>query len=218
MNPHVIVLFIIGGLEFAFGVWLVKRYVRSESIISFSIFVFSVALWVWSNLFFFIPFDNHEFKVFVARSSWYIGVITTVSFLYFSRLFPYRTDFPKPSHLVASILPVILFIPFIFTNYFITDRFDKYGLVITGKWYFLFIIFFLVYWGIALTHLIRKYRNSGGIHKWQLKYFLIGVLIPLVAITISDVILPGLHVKYISYLGAETSIIWLAFCGWIVIK
>jgi len=108
---------------------------------------------------------------------------------------------------------------------FLTNKFQT-GMVFeggnqkffNGPLFFLFPIYFLFYWIWAVRNLIVKFKMTDGIHIYQLKLLLWGVLISSIIIIIFDIIYPLLGKVVISGLGPEFSIVWLGFTSYIILK
>lgn len=218
MNIHIYIVTAIGLLEAVFGTWLLVRYQRSRVNQLFAIFVLLVAVWVISNALYLFDFSDATL-IFIGRLSWFIGVPLSVAFLLFSREFPYPSDNSRFPSAVLTWLPIAFFFPLIFlTNYVITDHFTNIENFKTGELYFLYILFFVGYWGLALISLFAKFRQADGIHQKQLAVFLMGVIISLVFVLTTDIVLPSFDISYPTYIGSETSVIWLGFCYYIIKK
>ncbi|MFH0952586.1 MAG: histidine kinase N-terminal 7TM domain-containing protein [Patescibacteria group bacterium] len=220
MSAQGIVLLIIASLEVILGIYIVLRYQRSEINLWYVLFIFSVALWVGTNSYIYLTNPggaSYEFE----KISWFAGVLVTATFLMFSFYFPYKSKTISPHYLFLVIIPVLFFTPYIFAGKLflegikVTDQ--GYGIEV-GPLFYLFPIFFLVYWSWAITNLFKKFKVSDGVHHWQLKYLLIGVIVPVAIITITDIFLPWLSSSKLGWVGSASSAIWLGFTTYIILK
>jgi hypothetical protein len=85
----------------------------------------------------------------------------------------------------------------------------------------IFNILFVVYWIWAIVNLNQTYKASEGIHRWQLKNFLIGIVISSFFGILLNLIFPWLDIfmyDFLSVIGAITSVIWLGFTSYILFK
>ncbi|MFA5070530.1 MAG: histidine kinase N-terminal 7TM domain-containing protein [Patescibacteria group bacterium] len=218
------ILIPIAILELILGLYILSRRPRSAVSVSFAIFCFSVALWVFSNGFGYVLESPDSFKVFW----WYLtfpsaSLIASV-FLYFSWVFPYKSKEIRLREYLAVIIPTVVFsLVIAFSDIFIKGI--DFNLnpppFIFGPFYHVFAIYFLFFWIGALINLIIKYKKSDGIHRWQLKYLLIGVFLSSIFGMGTNLLLPYFfHLKTLSYdfIGPGSSIIWLGMVSYIIWK
>ncbi|MFH1366550.1 MAG: histidine kinase N-terminal 7TM domain-containing protein [Patescibacteria group bacterium] len=217
------ILIPIAILEFALGLYMIFRKPRSAVSVSFAIFCFSVALWVFSNGFGFIA-TSKMFQWFWWNLTFPAASAIASVFLFFSWVFPYKSKDIKIRDYILIITPTVFFsITLIFTDWFIKDiDYTKYPpQFVFGFLFHIFAIFFLIFWIGAFINLVLKYRKSDGIHRWQLKYLIWGVAFSSIFGMATNLLLPWvMHLITFSYdfIGPGSSIIWLGMVSYIIWK
>jgi len=218
MKIEVIILFIICFLELIWGVYFILTNFRSQVRRIYSFFIFSVFLWGMSNALF-IVINDLERAIFWGKLTYLAAISIAVFFLYFSWLFPYKNTEVKKIKKFILILPVIIvFILLYFTHSLVKGQVFRFGIndLVLGKAYYLFVVFFAGYmiWGII--NLFKKYFISDGIHRWQLKYLLWGVIVSSALGMTFNLILPLFGITRYGLYGPISSIAWLGATGYIV--
>lgn len=218
MMFHGYIMFAVAALELVLAAYL-SRYEKSPVTKWYVVFVLAVAAYVVSNA---MTYLNHDASIYIHLSQWFAGVVLTAAFLMFALYFPFRSDRPSQFESLIFWVPVVLF----FVMLYIAKDFiisldptflpakQNYGLSV-----WMFVVFFVLYWTLGISILVQKLLRSDGIHRWQLKTLLFGaVLVPLTFSTIFDVFLPIFNVVGYGWIGVETTIIWLGFTAYIMVK
>jgi len=206
-------------LDLLLGIYMLAKYQRSASIIWYSIITFGIVGYVFFNS---VTYLWPAAPVFYHLTQWYSGIIVTAAFLLFVLNFPFRIQGKGQFEGLLFWLPVVLFLDLIyFSGDFIVSLDpsrlpwkQNYGSAAP-----VFAVFFIMYWIVIVSHLLKKIKISDGIHRWQLRTFLYGaVLVPLLSSTIFDVFLPLNNIVGYGWIGPEFSIIWLGFTAYIMVK
>lgn len=212
-----IILIIIAIVEFILGLYILIKHQSQKIPIYYSLFIFSVVIWVLSNGIFVLTVSNFWGDLA------FVGAILLVAFfLVFAWVFPYEDKIIGVKRKLFLILPVIFFIVTLYINgIFIKEYSDPFhggSHDIHGPIYYFFVVYILTcfIWGISV--LINKFKKSDGIHRWQLKYFLIGIILSCIFGVTFNLILPLFGVSSYSSYGPASTIIWLGFTSYIILK
>lgn len=213
------ILVLIAIIDVVVGLRLVFRYQRSKSSILYGLVSFGIGLYVAING---LGYAGVIVGNPVVRYGWVGATIATVCFLGFSFSWPIPRK--KNDALLPLILwPAIIFIPaFMFTNLLVKDNgalkyTDGYNRA-NGDFLLFFYLFFVVYWVWSLINLWTLRKQSEGIHYWQLSTVFFGTLASLLLASTFDIILPGIGVGEIGYIGPLSTSIWLGFSGFVLLK
>lgn len=204
--------------ELVLGVFLLVKYRRGAVNSWYTLFVFAVTAWVGTNIFL-NGLQFGEQSLILEKVTWFIGVFITSFFLMFSFYFPFSKKKLSKSYLWLVIVPAIFFTVIIFSNdLFIKEVIESHSTytLVTGPLYFTFPVFFIFYWMWSVINLVTKFRIADGLHKWQLKYLLMGILIPLPIVLVTDILLPTVTDSALGWVGSVSSIIWLGFSAYII--
>ncbi|MFH0952587.1 MAG: histidine kinase N-terminal 7TM domain-containing protein [Patescibacteria group bacterium] len=209
-------LIIIGIIELFLGFFIFFRYQKQKIPLFYSLFIFGVAIWVIGNGLAYIGDLD-----FWARVTYVGATLLAAFFVLFTMVFPYQEKvINRGIKLLLLALVLVFSITIFIDGWFVesfTDVFGREGNNF-GLLYYPFMIYIpaLLAWGILL--LVNKFKKSDGIHRWQLKYLLVGVIFSGVFGLNFNLILPALGVSYLGYIGPGSSIIWLGFTTYIILK
>lgn len=215
-----IALLIIAALELLSGIYIFVTRVKGHIVYAHSIIVLGVVLWVAGNGMF--ALNTLVDALYFWTRFIYIGaVILTIGFVYFSYAFPY---FDVPLHRGTVLLLAGSFLYFTwvmgFTNKLLAgvQGQTQFGIhpVLFGDLYHLFIVWFLALFVWAFVNLLRKLKKAQGVHRWQIKSVFLGVLLSFLVGATFNVFLPLLGGPQWFFVGAGSSIFWLAFTSYIV--
>jgi hypothetical protein len=98
---------------------------------------------------------------------------------------------------------------------------DAWRSIIFGPGVHVFNVLYIYYLIWALVNFYKRFKSAEGLHRWQLKYFLIGLVISSVFGLLFDLIFPWLNIlmyDVYSVWGAMATIIWLGFSSYILFK
>ncbi len=168
--PILIILIILG-----FFVFIKNR--KSPVNISFSLFVLSIAFWVFA-LIFADGLKNYE-QVFLWNQLAMIGpAFVPVTFLIF--VIYYLKEYqPSIFTILALFIPAIIILIFIPTKYNIKEiKIRDWGSeVVPGSLYLFFLGYIIIYMGCGLYLLAKKYFRVSGLTRMQIKYIFGGIFL-----------------------------------------
>ncbi|MFA6198629.1 MAG: histidine kinase N-terminal 7TM domain-containing protein [Patescibacteria group bacterium] len=222
MQIHGYILLGVIILEALLGRYVYYRDRKNPVNIAFSLLVLCILIWVAINAKLALTIVADDIAWY--RSAYFTGLLIGASQLYFVWVFPYRTFVISRKKAAILLLPVVVFIHFIFFTRFIISGIQNVGVTARGEFgngFYVYLIIFACYFIVGFYSLLKKYIHSDGIHRWQLKYIFISILIPFLINILLDMVLPALHVTrmpWMEYFGAESSVIWLGFTSYVLFK
>lgn len=213
-------LLVIALIEFILGLLFIFKYQKSQTTIWYGLFCIGVSVYVASNG------SGYIFGAsgggFNEHAGWAGGIIATIMFLPFSYSFPITRK--KISELLSLVMwPFVIFLPAsLFTDLLISNKgiykFGESYETSVGIYFWVMILFFGVYWFWSFINLIASHQTSDGIHRWQLKYLILGTLLSF-AVTVSfDIIIPLVTSSRFGYVGSLFTSVWLGFTSYILLK
>lgn len=223
MDIRPIIIFIISGLTLFLGFYILSKNPKAELNRAFLVTALGVTLWTVSNGV--VAFLEREANILFFYKLTYVGgAIIIGAFLWFAIAFPFRLSNPGWKTWTTIIgVPVILSILSLATDLIINGvRGSNFFLDTTsGPLYWLYVAFFLVFFGRAFYLLIKKLLRADGIHFWQLKYVLLSVAVPFVIATITDIIMPWIGYDrsgWTWYAGSLSTSVWVALTSFILFR
>ena len=179
-----LVLLIAGLVNLVMSFLVIKRGAKSKINLYFALLTFFNLTWaiglIMSN-----SVSNIDMVSFYDRSTNLSGIGIIMSLFYFTLHFPYQRE--KISDIKTKIiwLLAILLSVSIYTKWFVVDTvwIDKFPYYVAYYYKPVFIIytayfFVLAVWSIYL--LVKKYKQTEGLIKKQLKWLIIAIIIGLV--------------------------------------
>ena len=213
MITHGIILLIIGTVELLLGIYFIMRRRTGESAQWYKFLIFSVAIWVLCNAGAALVQGIDQKYIFIELT--YVGGgFIAAFFLLFSYTFPFLRKQLNSWFKFLILLPALLnVIVVIVSNQYFQSIEVKGALIIergSEALLFIFLIYFLFYWIWGLINLFKSYKVSDGIHRWQLKYLIVGLIVSSFIAIIADMVFPLLGVDFSgrNWIGSEFSIIW----------
>lgn len=185
---------------------------------SFAVFGASASLWALGIG---LSHNFQSLNPLATRFTFAAASFVPISVLYLFAHFPYLIR-PHPiaimraGGLLGAFFAVIAFSPLIAKEAY-TD--GKILTVVYGPFYSLFGIYFLGFFIYSIVFLIKKKRSSSGLVKLQLRYLVLGLLVPGLAATITNLIIPLFFgtSRFARY-GPFFSIIFLIFTAHAIIR
>jgi len=186
---------------------------KNQINIIFSVCIFSLALWVAS--FFIMRMTMQPYVPFQLAVA--LSTVTASTFFHFTLIYPKNEPV---SMLIVSLIyfPALLFsisvgkvisssivLPIGFKN--------EYGAL-----YPFYAIYIPALFCSGLGVLVKKYKNSTGIFRTQLKYIFFGVLLTFGVIFVTNLILPILGSSKYSGIGPLASIIFVSAVSYAIVK
>ncbi|MDZ7798501.1 MAG: histidine kinase N-terminal 7TM domain-containing protein [Patescibacteria group bacterium] len=191
---------------------------KKESII-FGFLVFVIGFWIFST--YLVDRAINENIALSLSKIVFIGpIIIPAILLHFSLVFPfYKNEITKKKLLFIYIVPLLLLV-LLYTNLIVKDvDIQEWGTnFIYGSFYLFFIIYFLLFIIYAFIEAIIKYKNSSGLHRMQMKYVFLGILISAVIAILTNIILPIFNIQEFSYIGIQSIIFFVVFTSYAIVR
>lgn len=185
--------------------------------ISFSIFTWALAAWIFGVSMFFLV-NEPGWRLFWARMCFLGPSIIPGAFLHFSMIFPKEKN---------SVPPVMVFLICILSLVFAVLSFTKL-MVHSANWGTLTINygiahkFFSLYLMAGMFggifFLIKSYKNSIGLERIQIKYCLLGIFIMTILGITFNLIVPMVSSSRLGHLGPVSTIIMVSFIAYAILK
>jgi len=205
-------------LNFTIAGYVYSKNPASSVNRSFALFGVSASLWALGIGL------SHNFQglnPLAARFTFAAASFVPLSVLYLFVCFPnvtapHPTAMMKAGSLVGIFFVAISFSPLIVKEAYTDGRILK---VAYGPFYSLFGVYFLGFFLYSIVYLFKKKRHSTGLVKLQLRYLILGLLVPGFAATVTNLIIPLLFgtSKFARY-GPFFSIIFLIFTAHAIIR
>ncbi len=205
-------------IQLGLGLLVYFQKPKSEINFSFAAFVLFFALWSFSA--YFVTQRTVPGLIWTDKFIFTPAALILAFFLHFTYVFPQKKKSLKSTHRILIFLfPlwVLALLPF---NLIIKDIVIKNQVVtpIFGPAYALYVFFALLYiiWG--LYNLIKSYATVSGIEKLQIRYVFFGLMLSLVALTISNLILPWLGEARLAAFGSYFTLFFVGFTAYAILK
>lgn len=187
-----LLLFFVTGLAVTLAVLVWRRRQHHLVNISFSLFTLSTGLWAFSVALFRLSHTTVT-ALHSQRMIYVMASIMACAFLYFAKEFPFvRRPFYKQFRYVVLVPFCITLLTLVFTDWFVVNvTVAESGNTARLGWLFVGWAIWLsayMWWGII--ELAIKYRQSTRLHKMQLRYIFVAVILPLVCSLPFSIILP----------------------------
>lgn len=140
-------------------------------------------------------------------------------FILFSSVFP-EGQLPSLGKVVLLSFPAFFFVLLSPTPLNVKDvKIEPWGASLeTGVLYPLLLFYFLIYIGAAFYNFIKKHKRSNRIQKLQIRYILIGYSVSLLIALMTNLILVSLGRSEYSIFGPPSTIIFVIFTTYAIIK
>ncbi len=189
------------------GLFTLTRNPKSATSQLFSLFVFTLALYLLINQFSLLPLELST-TLFWMRTVMIIALAVNILFFLLVKAFPSnKLNLSNKSWLIILLttLPVlgIVYTPLLFSD---IDPANRTPIPAPGM--VLFLLHTIAYLGTGAIILIKKWLKAKGVDKIQLNLFLLGTLIMFILILVSNVLLVLLFniSTFVSLLPIYTSI------------
>ncbi|MFA5026148.1 MAG: ATP-binding protein [Candidatus Shapirobacteria bacterium] len=184
------------------GFFALFRNKRNKTNLIFSLFIFSTAFWIFSNLM--VDLAETEASLLLWSKLTIVGVIFLAIFFWkFSLNFPRSKKYKIVYEILIWIAALILLL-FVPTRYNIMEVKLVPGgvpLVKTGELYIGLLAYIAIIFFSGFINLIKSYRASVGISKRQVTYVIIGVILSATGSIITNLILVILGFSGFANLG-----------------
>jgi signal transduction histidine kinase len=204
INP---VLYVTTAINFIIATIVISRGIRSLINIFFGLLSVSIGLWALAISGF---YSNANLDTSFNWVIWthFFALLTSLSFLYFSFLFPQKIISRKIYYLIPLVPAIIVSYLIFFSDLVIGDTFGIAYKV--NKAYNLYALVLLIYFFASYFLLYKQYKKSDTKEKQgQVKYIFIGYSIGSFLASFTDLLLPSVffNIFNFTWLGPVFSII-----------
>jgi len=215
MSSNEIVLTLIFIVNSVLSIFVFSKNRRNIINIIFSLFIFSIGVWSLS-----LALIQITTAMIWSHVTMISGVSMGTFFLVFSKVFPRADKKISSLTLFLFIFPAIIFIILVFLNLIVEGIEVKEGVAtpVLGPLYPLFMIYVIVYAGYAIVSLALKYKRATGISRMQLKYLFLGFSSFVLAIIITNIILPAVGMVQLTFLAPAFSLLLIGSILYSIIK
>lgn len=186
----------------------------------FSIFVFSISIWITANLF--VDISKTAYSALFWSKATLIGpILLALFFLFFVWSFLKKRF--SPAKYLYFIIPSILLLVFVPSKFNISNVvLPANGTppdVSPGWLYYPFAVYLIVYLGTALLDLYKTYKSSNNnlIHD-QIRYIFIGVLASSFLAIVTNILFLIIGLSQMASIGPLFSLIMIFFIMYAIIK
>lgn len=219
MYPILISLVI--TIEILFFILIFFRHIKKISNITFSLVVLFGIFWTASNFLADI-ISSDAWALFLTKSAYSSTSAIPLLLLAFTLFFPKKES---PAHFrryKIFVIPAgIALIILSYTNLIVSgiSRYETGVNIVAGRLFSLYSAYFAIYMGVAITLIIRKFRNTTGIEKQQLQYLLAGILITTIGGATFNLLLPTVTGDF-SYtkIGPSFILFLIGFTSYSIVK
>lgn len=221
-NVFLLIATIVANLGLGSFIFLKDRKNKVNN--SFSVILFLISLWSFSNLVFIFA-RSPEWVLFWRRITPCGGALLAGYFLYFSLLFPsgktrisalQKLLILGPGYVFAglSVFSRLLIGSFVFTDI----KYPFLGIADFGPLYKIYSIYLIVYFGWALFNLFVKFTRSEKLERLKIFYVLTGMTLAVIAGIVVSLLLPIFGVSQFFTLGPPFTLIMTGFITYAIIR
>lgn len=223
-STPILVLALVTLTNLVLAIFVYSKNRKSLVNISYSLFVFSVSMWAFTNALF-QKSDSLNSAYWWAILSYISAIFIGSSLLTFSFVFSENDQdiikrFKGFYGLIILIITVLITV-FVSTPQVVLKRIafeNGVKSLITTPLLFLYAISIVLLLGWSLINIFKKYRKSSGISRQQLKLIFIGLFISIALGVFFNLFLPLLGFYNFVWLGPDSAIIMVIFFAYAVIK
>ncbi|MFH1598049.1 MAG: histidine kinase N-terminal 7TM domain-containing protein [Patescibacteria group bacterium] len=219
MDIKSIISLVIGILMAIVGLYVFIRNPKARINKAFGFLVLILVLWVAGNI---VTSEVNDVKMasIWAKYIFSVALFLPITIIYFSWVFPYESKQVKKRDAFLLLIPVVLVFITLTTNFVVKglDGIGWHANTIFGSGLYLYILIFLGYWVWAIVNLVNKLNKSDGIHRWQLKNILWGIIPTSVIGIVSSLILPLYGNQNFIWLTLAALFIFIFFTSYIIFK
>ncbi|MFH1387286.1 MAG: ATP-binding protein [bacterium] len=199
------------------GFYVLLRTSRAKSGFYFAFFCFSLSLWAFAA--YMLQHSQNVGEVEFWGKYIFLGpVLIAYYFLNFSFIFP-SGEISKKVKLI-TILPTVVFL-FIIPTRLILAKGElalSGPVAIWGAAYPLFALYFLAYFFWGIFNFYKKYQNSKGQERNQIKYVFAGLFLSFIFGILFNLALPALGTSRYVNIGPFFTLILVAFTSYAIVK
>lgn len=205
---------------FSIAIFVYSKGTKSPTHIFFSLSLTSLSLYVLSNFLIDIVSDE-VISLFWVRASGVFISLQAVNFYLFSRFFISRFSLhSNVKRIIFSFSIVAFFSILSFTPWIIEDvKVDVYPVsVVRGSLYYSVISTVMIFLIAAVYIILKSYKAAYKFEKYQIKYFLTGVLISVSIAIFTNIFLPLIGESGYSRIGPTVMVVFGIMSGYALIK
>ncbi|MFH1508749.1 MAG: ATP-binding protein [bacterium] len=211
-------LIILQIINASLGAIVLYKNRKNKINIYFALLILFIIFWSVSN---YMSDNSLNNGLVWTRITFMAAIFIAWSLLRFSIIFPKRIfNLNKYFFYFTNILPLLISI-LLLTDLIIenVERYESGVTVITGKLYFLFLIYALIFFIGSIYALIRSYIKTKGNVRIQFKYFALGLFISLTIGLLTNLILPSITGNFIySKFGPYALVFFVSFATYAIVK
>ncbi|MBI5374207.1 MAG: hypothetical protein HZA77_02160 [Candidatus Schekmanbacteria bacterium] len=185
----------------------------------FLILTLCITAWMVGN---FLADNAETNNLLWTRITYLASTLIAPVLLYLARIFPDEKTDSSITSKALIFLPALILTTLLFFTDLLVSGIEKFSWginVITGRLYFLYPVYFVIYFLIASVILIRKFKASKDIERIQLKYFITGLAISLAIGTLANSIIPFITENYqVSRFGPFGIVFFVVFTTYAILK
>jgi len=185
--------------------------------ISFSLFAWALAGWIFSILMIFL-FKEPTWRLFWLRMGFVASSNIPSTFLYFSLIFPNEKRNISLPKMIFIFLPSTIFTLFSFTELMVHSAQWETMKINYGIAHKFFSVYLLTGMFGGIFFLIKSFKSSVGLERIQIKYCFLGTFLTTIPAITFSLILPILGTSRLSHLGPTTTIIMVSFVTYSILK
>src|SRR3989338_2519905 len=196
---------------------LIKK--RDKKSVVFSLFIFSVSIWV-ATLLIVDTTKNRDIALIFGKIAIIGPIFVSYLLVLFSYYFPIVVGKKKSMIFVFMAVPLILFMLFVPTKYNLksVEIRDWGAETIPGEMYYFFIVYFLIYTLVAIRGLIKKFYSLTGIFRVQIRYVLFGLGLSLFISILTNAILPLFGIVNFSIFGPPSVLLFISLTVYAILR
>lgn len=211
MLGRLVPLITIAGLNAVIGLFVLLKDTRRAPNRSFAFFAFSISAWTLAVA---LTHNVSAGSTLLTRTAFAAATLMVFSLLFLIRTFPdehtlrWHWTFSSLA-LAASLLTMLSFTPLLVSSASLTQS----GLQVRyGPLYPIFALYIYSSFGLSVLLLAKKYRASTGLVRLQFNYLLLGLLVPGLGVTITNLLVPLLlGTSRTGQYGPYFAVVFLAF-------
>ncbi len=208
-------LFIVFLLNAGLGLLVYsKRLLHQKVNISFSLFSWALAGWIFS-IFMMFTIKEPEWRLFWGRMSFVTSSNIPSTFLYFSLIFPNEKRRISPLMIALIFFPSTIFALASFSESMVQSVHWETMDVSYGAAHKFFSVYLILTMAAGIYYLFKSFKNSIGLERIQIKYCFLGTFLTTIPAVTLNVIIPSLGTSRFSHLGPATTFIMVSFITYI---
>ena len=173
----------------------------------------TVGAWALSHWLLQISFSKGVWDpLFLGKLTFAIGCFVAPSYVLFTLVFPTSDKWSKKIRTPLLYLPAVICLPFSLTDFFVTSISKKpwgFDWSFNESGFFIFGVYMISYVSMGFYVLVRKFLESKGLAKLQIKYMLSSTALISAFIAMSNIILPFFgNDKLVPYGPASTLLLF----------